>query len=471
MIRIDLSWKDEEDRKEEYTPPAEDTDSESTEAQGETMLITEPEADSAEAPVKIEEHVRQEIRADLDNSETVEMPAYRETPLAGSPETRLPEDIAVSGSSETLSPEEMLVAELPDVSAPQETPAGEENDFTKVRRSPSEGEKVPLSDFVPETPHPTEAVMPSADIEFASTESQKRKPRGLLILVAVLAAALVFAAGALLFRKYGGSFIQQLFSSREKTASISSAPSRPGEESASTPADSSIHPSAQSIAESTAVAASPASIPSPSPSTPRSAAPAPSRQSTQARAVIVHDPVLILLDRINKATPARVWITGERVESGGTYEIQGMAFTHDALQAFVAALEKAGTITGKNIPSAATSPDTIYRFSIAGKYGGIDAPGVLGAVSSEQLSVLAKTLRSLRGSSGISIIREPRPGIIYGDDELPFEVEGTYSGIVSSLGKMISKGKYVISHISIQPSASGRPFNRVRVSFSVRTPS
>ncbi|MHB9031344.1 MAG: PilN domain-containing protein [Candidatus Latescibacterota bacterium] len=429
MMRIDLSWEDEESRKEETVPAAEETVAETAEAHAETMFIPGPDAGSAGNPEEIEEHIRQEIRADLDNPESVEMP----------------------------SPEEMLVAE--------------ERDFLKFRRSAPGGEKVPLSDSEPDALRRIRAVPPSPEIKPSEPEPPKRRSGGISFLVAGLAAVVVIALGAILFLEFRGAVSQKLFGSRDETASILPRPSAPVEEPSPAPADSVIPAPAPSGPESTVVAASPAPEPTPSVPAPQPVAPAPPRPVIRARPVLPRDPVLAVLDRISKMTPARVWLTAETVEADGTYELAGMAFSHDALLAFVSAMEKSGTVTAKNIPPEAASPDAVYRFTTAGKFSGVDAPGVLSAVSPEQLSALANTLRALRKFSGMTIIREPRPETLYGDDELPYEVEGSYSGVAAFLGKLVSKGKYVIYRISIQPAVSGRPFNRVRVSFSIRTSS
>jgi hypothetical protein len=457
MMRIDLSWEDEENRKAETVPEAQDTADEAAEAPAEPTLPPERDAGFPGKQEEVEEHIRQEIRADLDNSESAELPS--------------PEEILASNSEEAPLPGEAMPGESDEAPLSGETPVIEEDDFRKYRRPSSEGEKVPLSDFEPNAVNPLRAGTPFPEESISSPEPPNRRPRGMFALLAGLLALMIMLAGGILYLKYGDAISRMLFGSRNETASVSPEPSGPVEEPAPAPADSTLPAPAPSAPESTAVAAKPEPVPAPSVSAPRPAVSPPARSVARPRPVAPPDPAVAVLDRISKVTPARVWLTAETAGADGTYEIEGMAFTHDALLRFVSALEKSGTVTAKNIPPEATSPDTVYRFTAAGKFSGINAPGVLGPVSPEQLSALAGTLRALLKSSGMTIIREPRPGTVYGDDELPFEVEGSYSGVAAFLGKLVSKGKFVVYQVSIQPAVSGRPFNRVRVSFSVRTPS
>jgi hypothetical protein len=182
------------------------------------------------------------------------------------------------------------------------------------------------------------------------------------------------------------------------------------------------------------------------------------------------DPVLKALDRLFGATPAHLWLTEITISASGAYEAKGMSFSWPAMDTFAAALSALGSVSGKTIPPAAKAPETIYPFSVSGTLSGVKTAEILDAIPAGSLAALADSVKSLAASAGAAALKLPKSGQTIQDNELPFEIEGTYAGMKKVLGG-IASGKTRVYRLQMRPAGNGTTFNRIRASFSFRTAS
>jgi hypothetical protein len=188
-------------------------------------------------------------------------------------------------------------------------------------------------------------------------------------------------------------------------------------------------------------------------------------------AVTVDDPVLAALDRLSGATPSHIWLTEAAVLADGTYEIKGMSFFYAAMDSFVTVLENIGSVTGKDIPKASKSPDTVYTFTVSGKLSVIKIPEILDVIPPGTLISLGDSLKFLAEREGAVAVKLPKTGQTVLDNDLPFEVEGSYSGLKKMLGGLTFNSKNRIYRLVIHPAGTGKTLNRIKASFSLRTAS
>ncbi len=307
-------------------------------------------------------------------------------------------------------------------------------------------EKVPLSTRETEIPEEIRAAMQNAGPTPGTREESPSVGKG-RIRVMALAAALVLIAGYFAWsqRDFIAGFI-------------------PVKPTVKTAARDTVNPTPKPAPGATsalpAKAAAPDSI-----TVPAHAAPLAAKAPNAAAG---NDPVLAALTGISTATPPRVWLTSASARSDGGYDLKGMSFSHEAMQAYAAALERRGTITAREIPAEAKAPDTVYTFHLSGKLNDLRVPEILDALPANRLYALGDSLRAMRKDVDIVVVRLPKTGKAYAESELPFELEGPYSGLQRTLDGFLLNRGVVIDRISIHPAASGKQFNRVRASFSLR---
>lgn len=188
-----------------------------------------------------------------------------------------------------------------------------------------------------------------------------------------------------------------------------------------------------------------------------------------AAAVTADDQVLATLDRIGEAAPSHVWLTEAEVRVNGVYDIKGMSFSYAAMDSFVTALESIGSVTGKDIPKVSKSPDAVYIFSVSGKLSGAKTSEILDVIPPGTLASLGDSLKFLAEREGSVALKLPKTGQTIQDDDLPFQVEGSYSGMKKMLGGLTANSKNRIYLLVIRPAGNGGGFNRIRASFSLRT--
>lgn len=347
-------------------------------------------------------------------------------------------------------PEEKELRDIPEDAGPSETgpamifeesPPPEEEPAAAARRAPAPVEKIPLSSRpdIPPVSAETEPVTGNGVPADADTGGVKKGSAR--VRIAMLAVILIAAAAV------------GVFTQKDRISGLFARKPAPVQ-----------HP-AQKQPAPPAPAPEPAA---PSDSTARSASvPAPSSREVPQKAAAA-DPALASLGRINGGAPARVWLTSVTVSSDGSYELQGMSFSHDAMKSFAANLKALGTVTSEAIPAVAAVPDTAYTFGVAGKLSGIKALGILEAIPPAQLAALGDSLKTTGKPAGVAFVRLPGANAAYGDADLPFEAEGAYGLIETMLGELTGKGRLAVHCIRVSPAASGRQLNRVRAEFSLR---
>jgi len=182
------------------------------------------------------------------------------------------------------------------------------------------------------------------------------------------------------------------------------------------------------------------------------------------------DPVFVALNEVSGALPAKVWLSSTAMMYDGSYELKGMAFSYDALVAFVESLEKAGKVTSRELPEKVKSSEAVYRFSVAGVLGDVSVPEILDMIPSDRLAELAKALRGKSGEYGVSFIRLPKSGGTYTERDLPFALEGSYEGLRKVVADLCPEGSETkVYRLVIVPASPGKAFDRIRASFSLRT--
>jgi len=182
------------------------------------------------------------------------------------------------------------------------------------------------------------------------------------------------------------------------------------------------------------------------------------------------DPVFVALNELSGALPAKVWLSSTTMMYDGSYELKGMAFSYDAMVAFVDSLGKAGKITLRNLPEKVKSSEAVYRFSVAGVLGGVSVPEILDTIPADNLAELAKTLHGKSEEYGVSFIRLPKTGQTYTERDLPFALEGSYEGLKKVVADLCPEGSETkVYRLVIVPASPGRAFDRIRASFSLRT--
>lgn len=407
-----------------------------------------------------------------------------------------------------LGPEELLNHIAPEITpaappdAPEAVPAPvEEDDFADVpdipsddgeesgtqvfatgRRAPDQREKVPLSDRLPDSP--VAIPVPSGDAGTQIPEPPRKKS-GWRIAVALVVIVLAGVVGAAFYFGSGRITLPELSLPAVSLPDMGAIGNRiagllPKKTPAPVPAPAQSEPAAAAVPDSTASVTEETSLPPEEPAVPagpeKAAEPAKPVEAAVSPAqppkpvpsppvpVAGRDAVLVTLRRIGQLTPPRVWLTTVTAGTGGAYEARGLAFSHAALGTFVSALEKAGALSGKDLPPSSSAPDAVYQFSLAGTLNGAVSAGPLAPLSPEETTAFVKKLRV----SGVTLTRLPSLGQTYGDGDLPFEVEGAYAAVSARLAGVLSGGRYVVYRAAIQPLGGDVGGNRVRMAFSVR---
>lgn len=310
-------------------------------------------------------------------------------------------------------------------------------DPAALRTKKETGKKIPLTDKeIPEAEIPQIPPLPE----------KKRKGTGFHIKKRPLIIGLIIllALGLGYFR--GGYFLKLFSPQKHKTIAVS--PPAAKQKGNAVPA---VTPSRQAKPVSSADSSAKKAKPS-------AAAP-----------VTADDQVLVTLDRIGEATPSHVWLTEAEVRVNGVYDIKGMSFSYAAMDSFVTALENIGSVTGKDIPKVSKSPDTVYTFSVSGKLGGAKTSEILDVIPPGTLASLGDSLKFLAKREDSVALKLPQTGQTIQDNDLPFQVEGSYSGMKKMLGGLTANSKNRIYRLVIQPAGNGGGFNRIRASFSLRT--
>jgi len=182
------------------------------------------------------------------------------------------------------------------------------------------------------------------------------------------------------------------------------------------------------------------------------------------------DPTFVILNGIGEVIPPRLWLTSAVVMYDGTYEIKGMAFSHETITTMISSLGHMGKITSQNIPKKLKSPETIYRFGISGALGDITIPEIMDVIPTDKLIIFSEAVKERRKEFGIRFTRSPESGKTYTENDLPFSVEGSYKELKQLIGELCPEGGDVkVNRLIISPSSPGNAFDNIKASFSLRT--
>ncbi len=182
------------------------------------------------------------------------------------------------------------------------------------------------------------------------------------------------------------------------------------------------------------------------------------------------DPVFATLNKIGEIMPPMVWLSSVNIKYDGTYEIRGIAFSYSAADSMGNALGGIGNVTAKNIPQKSKSLETVYNLSASGTITGLKIPEILDVMPTDNIVALAEKVVTNSKEYGVNFIRRPESGQLYGENDLPFVLEGSYDGLKKVIADLCPEGGDTrVYQIAILPAITGRLFDRVRASFSLRT--
>lgn len=182
------------------------------------------------------------------------------------------------------------------------------------------------------------------------------------------------------------------------------------------------------------------------------------------------DPTFLALNRIGEAVPDHLWLTSAVIMYDGSYNIAGIAFTHDSMNTLVGGLGSNGNVAASAIPGKSKSAETVYRFTVDGKVDDISVPEILDNIPATELAAAAAGVKDRGADFDLAFVRLPEDGRTYDDEAMPFAVTGSYEGLKKLIGELCPEGgDRRIYRIVIAPSRPGRSFDRVEASFSIKT--
>jgi len=186
--------------------------------------------------------------------------------------------------------------------------------------------------------------------------------------------------------------------------------------------------------------------------------------------LLAPDPAIVALSGIQGVVPERAWLTSAHILYDGTYEINGMAFTHDSALQLIAMLGKIGTVGTHNIPKKQKSSETVYPFTVSGKMNDVMVPEILDNIPSDRLVPLAESVSIDAKERGVKFLRLPQAGQVYTNDDLPFALEGSFDDLQDIISTLCpDDGNTRIYRLKINPARPGKGYNTIQASFSLKT--
>lgn len=184
------------------------------------------------------------------------------------------------------------------------------------------------------------------------------------------------------------------------------------------------------------------------------------------------DPTFVVLNGIGEAVPQKVWLSSLVVMYDGTYEIKGIAFSHESINTLIASLGTLGKITSQSVPKETKLSETVYNFSVNGVFSNINVPEILDMIPTDNLISMAGGVTGKSSEIGVSFTGIPKSGQTYTEKDLPFAVEGSFEGLKKVVAELCPEGGDVkIYRLVIIPASPGRAFDKIKASFSLRTKS
>ena len=184
------------------------------------------------------------------------------------------------------------------------------------------------------------------------------------------------------------------------------------------------------------------------------------------------DPTFVMLDKISEAVPPKVWLTKFVINFNGSFDIQGMSFTYTGMEAIVGSLGSIGTLSPAALPKSTGSAEAVYQFTLSGMLGDVTQPEILDVIPGDEMARLAEPVASRSEQLGVKFSRLPKADTIYSDQDLPFVLTGSFDGLKNVIADLCPRdGDIRVFQIVIVPASVGRPYDRVKASFSLRTKS
>ncbi len=184
------------------------------------------------------------------------------------------------------------------------------------------------------------------------------------------------------------------------------------------------------------------------------------------------DPTFVMLNEISEVVPSKVWLTKFVINCNGSFDIQGMSFIYTGMEAFVASLGSIGIVSPTALPKNTKSAEAVYQFNLSGKLRDITQPEILDVIPGDELARLAEPVASRSDQMGVKFSRLPKADTIYSDQDLPFVLTGSFNGLKNVVAELCPReGNIRVFQIVIVPATVGRPYDRVKASFSLRTKS
>ncbi|MFC1552711.1 hypothetical protein ACFL6P_09150, partial [Candidatus Latescibacterota bacterium] len=130
----------------------------------------------------------------------------------------------------------------------------------------------------------------------------------------------------------------------------------------------------------------------------------------------------------------------------------------------------AGTVSERVIPAKSGSSEAVYNFSVGGTLKSVKVPEILDIIPTDGLIALVEPVVKRSKELEVNFSRTPRSGQTYGDKDLPFSLEGTYESLKNVIAELCpADGNIRIYQIEILPATAGKPYNKIKASFSLRT--
>ena len=199
-------------------------------------------------------------------------------------------------------------------------------------------------------------------------------------------------------------------------------------------------------------------------------APPPPPPEPEPEVVMEPDPTFVTLNKVGESVKERLWLTSVDIKFDGTYQLRGMSFSHASMNDMATLLKGLGSIEKATLPGKSKSAETIYRFTVAGTIGGVDVPEILDTIPTENLVNAAASVKGREKELGIKFTRLPKSGTNYTDNDRPFALVGSFTGLKEVIGALCPEGGNVrVFNLSIAPATPGRGFDKVQASFSLKT--
>jgi len=204
-------------------------------------------------------------------------------------------------------------------------------------------------------------------------------------------------------------------------------------------------------------------------SVPEPAEPQPEPVSEPVKTDVVKGTIIDAVKIIGDIITDGVWITNLSITCDGNYKISGVSFSRQSIVFFADSLKNAGASDSLKIPEKAGSSESIYKFDFSGKISGVGAPEILDIVPADKLSAIADSLKRKSGDINVVFTKIPLSGKTALENEMPFEVTGTYNSIFE-LVKILSspESSTIVSKIIIEPAIKGKPSDKIKASFELK---